>query len=128
MLPQCFTITLLRPFYTYLIVEAAAVLLPVLADHKHTILVIDQLAQYSYAILLGTPQKHSYQVYERRDRDKVLIIGKMEPLSLATELRKLLLWLTLTCFSRKFVKNKSIGLVVYPIKIGVISPQNGYGF
>ena len=30
----------------------------------------------------------------------------MEPPSLSTELRKLLLWLTLACFSRKFVQKQ----------------------
>ena len=36
----------------------------------------------------------------------------MEPPSLSIELRKLLLRLTLACFSRKLVKNKSVGLIV----------------
>ena len=35
----------------------------------------------------------------------------MEPLFLATELRKLLLWLTLECFRRNSFENRSIGLV-----------------
>ena len=35
----------------------------------------------------------------------------MEPPFLATELRKLLLWLTLECFRRNLFKNRSIGLV-----------------
>ena len=35
----------------------------------------------------------------------------MEPPFLAIDLRKLLLWLTLECFRRKFVRNGSIGLV-----------------
>ena len=35
----------------------------------------------------------------------------MEPPFLATELRKLLLWLTLECFRRYSFENRSIGLV-----------------
>ena len=35
----------------------------------------------------------------------------MEPPFLATELRKLLLWLTLECFRRNSFENRSIGLV-----------------
>ena len=52
---------------------------------------------------------------------------------LATELRKVLLWLTLACFSRKFVQNLSIGLVglvvvLKAIKMGVVLTESGCGF
>ena len=57
----------------------------------------------------------------------------MEPPSLAAELRKLLPWLTLACFSRKFVQNRLIGLVGLivhskAIEMGVVFPQSGRGF
>ena len=58
----------------------------------------------------------------------------MEPPSLSTELRKLLLWLTLACFSRKFVQKRidwTSRLIVSlskTIEMGVVLPQSGRGF
>ena len=45
---------------------------------------------------------------------------------LAIELRKLLLWLTLECFRRKFVRNGSIGLV--GLVVSLKNHQSGRGF
>jgi hypothetical protein len=53
------------------------------------------------------------------------------PLSLATELRQLLLWLTLAWFSKKnSFANVSIGLVVSlkNDQMGVVLPQSGHSF
>ena len=41
----------------------------------------------------------------------IVMLGKWNPPFLATELRKLLLWLTLECFRRNSFENRSIGLV-----------------
>ena len=45
------------------------------------------------------------------------------PLALATELRKLLLWLTLACFRRKYQSIGLVGLVVALKRL-----ENGHGF
>ena len=55
----------------------------------------------------------------------------MEPPFLATELRKLLLWLTLECFRRNSFENRSIGLVELVVclkkqsKVGVVLSEVG---
>ena len=59
---------------------------------------------------------------------------KMEPPFLAIELRKLLLWLTLECFRRKFVRKRidwtgrAGSLSQKRSKMGVVLPQSGCGF
>ena len=58
----------------------------------------------------------------------------MEPPFLAIELRKLLLWLTLECFGRKFVRKridwtgKAGSQSQKRSKMGVVMPQSGRGF
>ena len=53
----------------------------------------------------------------------ILMLGKMEPPFLATKLRKLLLWLTLECFS---LVRKQIGSL--SIEVGVVLTKSGRGF
>jgi hypothetical protein len=54
--------------------------------------------------------------------------------SLATELRKILLWLTLACLEENLFENRSIGLVGLAaslsktIEMGVVPPNSGRGF
>ena len=57
----------------------------------------------------------------------------MEPPSLSTELRKLLLWLTLACLSRKFVQKQidwtgGTEFLSKTIEMGVVLPESGRGF
>ena len=55
----------------------------------------------------------------------------MEPPFLAIKLRKLLLWLTLECFRRKFVPKQidwTGRAVLKTIEVGVDLPHSGRGF